>query len=126
MTIQFNHTVIASGDREKAARFFTDVFGLPDPVEFGPFLAVHLANNCSIDFAQAPGEVAPQHYAFLVSEEEFDHVHGRILDLGLEHWADPRQHGVNQINHHDGGRGVYFCDPSGHFLEAITVPYGGW
>ncbi|WP_424185186.1 VOC family protein [Actinokineospora sp. G85] len=129
MPIQFNHTVVACVDREKSAAFFVDLFNLPEPVEFGPFLAVHLANNCSLDFAQQPagqGAVAPQHYAFLVSEDEFDHVYGRIKELGLDHWADPRQHGVNQINHNDGGRGVYFLDPSGHYLEAITVPYGGW
>ncbi|EWC63094.1 hypothetical protein UO65_1588 [Actinokineospora spheciospongiae] len=126
MAIQFNHTIVHAVDREKSARFFTDMFALPDPVEFGPFLAVRLANGCTLDFAQSPGEVAPQHYAFLVSEEEFDHVHGRITELGLDHWADPRQQGVNRINHNDGGRGVYFLDPSGHYLEAITVPYGGW
>ena len=64
------------------------------------------------------------HYAFLVSEEEFDQIYGRILERGLDHWADPGRSQQGQINHHDGGRGVYWPDPSGNWLEIITRPYG--
>ncbi len=103
------------------------MFGLADPVPYGPFMDVKLANGASLDFMDwGDVEIPPQHYAFLVSEEEFDAVYGRILDRGLDHWADPHQHQPGEINHDDGGRGVYFLDPSGHLLEALTVPYGGW
>jgi hypothetical protein len=69
-------------------------------------------------------EIRPQHYAFLVSEEEFDAIYGRIRAGGLQHWADTRGSRPNEINHNDGGRGVYFQDPAGHYLEILTRPYG--
>lgn len=124
MTISFNHTIVFSRNRAVSATFFTDLFGLPDPVAAGPFLAVGLGNGVTLDFATAPVEVLPQHYAFLVSEEDFDSIYGRILDRGMDHWADPRKTRPGEINHNDGGRGVYFHDPDGHNLEIITRPYG--
>ncbi|BBX01251.1 bleomycin resistance protein [Mycolicibacterium moriokaense] len=126
MAIQFNHTIVASRDREESARFFTELFGLPPAKEFGHFLAVGLSHDASLDYAQVgPDEdIRPQHYAFLVSEEEFDAIYGRIRERGLQHWADPRGSRPGEINHNDGGRGVYFQDPGGHYLEIITRPYG--
>ncbi|MGA5465891.1 VOC family protein [Mycobacterium sp. NPDC050041] len=126
MAITFNHTIVAARDRQESATFFTDLFGLPAAQEFGPFLAVTLNHGVSLDYAQAAPEddIHPQHYAFLVSEDEFDAIYGRIRQRGMPHWADPRGSHPGEINHHDGGRGVYFQDPSGHYLEIITRPYG--
>lgn len=125
MTIRLNHTIVNSRDKREAAAFFTQLFGLPEAQPFGPFLVVKLG-DLSLDFADHGSEAPqPQHYAFLVSEAEFDAIFGRIRERGLTYWADPRKQQPNQINHHDGGRGVYWQDPSGHFLEIITVPYGG-
>jgi hypothetical protein len=78
----------------------------------------------SLDFMNADGEITPQHYAFLVSESEFDKIFGRVHERSLPYWADPAQTRAGEINHHDGGRGFYFEDPNGHFLEVITRPYG--
>ena len=102
------------------------MFGLPSAKEFGPFLAVELNHGVSLDYAQvSEGEdIPPQHYAFLVSEDEFDAIYGRIRDRGMQHWADPRGSRPGEINHNDGGRGVYFQDPGGHYLEILTRPYG--
>ena len=91
---------------------------------FGHFDVVKLDNGVSLDFADADGAIRPQHYAFLISEAEFDAVLGRIKDRGLGYWADPRGSRPGEINHTDGGRGVYFRDPDGHYLEVITRPYG--
>ena len=93
---------------------------------FGHFLAVNVANDVSLDYADAPSgqEIRPQHYAFLVSEDEFDSIYAKIRDRGIQHWADPRQSRPCEINHNDGGLGVYFLDPAGHYLEIITQPYG--
>lgn len=126
MAITFNHTILASRDRAESAKFFTEIFGLPDAKEFGHFLAVTIDHGASLDYAQVPAdaEIHPQHYAFLVSEAEFDDIYGRIRERELQHWADPRGQHPGEINHHDGGRGVYFQDPSGHYLEIITRPYG--
>jgi catechol 2,3-dioxygenase-like lactoylglutathione lyase family enzyme len=126
MAITFNHTIVAAKDREESASFFTELFGLPSAKEFGHFLAVGLNHGASLDYAQvAEGEeIRPQHYAFLVSEDEFSEIYGRIKARGLQHWADPRGSRPGEINHNDGGRGVYFQDPAGHYLEILTRPYG--
>ena len=126
MAISFNHTIVASRHREESAQFFTELFGLPAAEEFGPFLVVELDHGASLDYAQTgPDEdIRPQHYAFLVSEDEFDAIYGRIRERGLAHWADPHGNRPAEINHNDGGRGVYFRDPGGHYLEIITRPYG--
>ena len=126
MSIMLNHTIVAARDKRESAAFLTELFGLPDAEPFGPFLAVNVANDVSLDYADAPDgdEIRPQHYAFLVSEDEFDSIYGKIRQRGIAHWADPRQSKPGEINHNDGGRGVYFQDPAGHYLEIITRPYG--
>jgi catechol 2,3-dioxygenase-like lactoylglutathione lyase family enzyme len=124
MSVELNHTIVHAADRDAAARFMAEVFGLAEPQSFGPFLVVRTANGVSLDFMQSSGPVTPQHYAFLVSEPEFDAIFGRVQARGLTYWADPRGARPGEINRNDGGRGVYFSDPSGHFLEIITRPYG--
>ena len=126
MTISFNHTIVASRDKRESAEFLTDLFGLPSPTPFGRFMVVALEHGASLDYADAPeGEdIRRQHYAFLVSEQEFDTIYGKIQSRGLQHWADPGAKRPGEINHRDGGRGVYFPDPSGHAMEILTRPYG--
>ncbi len=124
MSVQLNHTIIWCRDQQKSASFLADILGLPAPTRFGPFHVVAVDNGISLDFHEQDGEIAMQHYAFLIGEDEFDHVFGRIRDRGLEHWADPGRTRAGEINHHDGGRGMYFKDPDGHLLEVITKPYG--
>jgi catechol 2,3-dioxygenase-like lactoylglutathione lyase family enzyme len=125
MAVQLNHTIVHALDREVSARFTAEILGLPAPTPFGPFLVVELANGVSLDFISADeSEIITEHYAFLVSEPEFDEIFGRIKERGLPFWADPQAHRPGEINRHDGGRGVYFRDPAGHYLEIITRPYG--
>ncbi|OBG98903.1 MULTISPECIES: VOC family protein [unclassified Mycobacterium] len=126
MAISFNHTIVASRDKRESAEFLTELFGLPDPKPFGHFMVVQLEHGASLDYSDAPGgtEIPRQHYAFLVSEEEFDTIYGKISSRGLQHWADPGANRPGEINHRDGGRGVYFLDPSGHAMEILTRPYG--
>jgi catechol 2,3-dioxygenase-like lactoylglutathione lyase family enzyme len=126
MTINFNHTIVASRDKKESAEFLAELFGLPSPKPFGRFMVVALEHGVNLDFADAPdGEkIGRQHYAFLVSEQEFDTIYGKIQSRGLQHWADPGQNRPGEINHNDGGRGVYFPDPSGHGMEILTRPYG--
>lgn len=124
MSVELNHTIVAARDRRASAEFLADVLGLEAPTPFGPFMVVQLANGVNLDFAAADGEIASQHYAFLVSEADFDEIFGRILARALPYWADPHGRRPGEINHNDGGRGVYFPDPNGHLLEIITRPYG--
>ena len=124
MTITLNHTIVWCRDQKVSAGFVTDLFGLPPAVHWGPFEIVEVANGVSLDYHELDAEIPSQHYAFLVSEDEFDAIFGRIVERGLEHWADPAKQRAGAINHDDGGRGVYFDDPDGHLLEIITRPYG--
>lgn len=126
MSIAFNHTIVAAHDQQKSAAFLAELFGLPAPEPFGHFLVVGLDHDASLDYTEvaASEPIHPQHYAFLVSEDEFDAIYGKISARGLEHWADPRGERPGEINRRDGGRGVYFRDPSGHHLEILTRSYG--
>jgi catechol 2,3-dioxygenase-like lactoylglutathione lyase family enzyme len=126
MPASLNHTIVHSRDPKASAAFLAELLDLPAPRRFGPFQVVDLANGVSLDFIEAgAGSLTIEHYAFLVSEAEFDVVFARIRARGLSYWADPHKQLPGQINRHDGGRGVYFEDPDGHVLEAITRPYGG-
>jgi catechol 2,3-dioxygenase-like lactoylglutathione lyase family enzyme len=125
MAVQLNHTIVNVLDPEASARSLAELLGLPPPHRFGPFMVVELANGVSLDFIVATkDELIVEHYAFLVDESEFDEIFGRIEERGLPYWADPAKRLANQINHHDGGRGVYWNDDNGHMLEIITRPYG--
>jgi catechol 2,3-dioxygenase-like lactoylglutathione lyase family enzyme len=124
VTIKLNHTIVYARDKHASATFLAEILGLPGPVPFGPFLGVEVGNEVTLDFIDADGKIAPQHYAFLISEAEFDEIFTRIRARRLPYWADPEQSQRNEINHWGGGRGLYFEDPSGHLLEILTRPYG--
>jgi catechol 2,3-dioxygenase-like lactoylglutathione lyase family enzyme len=124
MVAQLNHTIVAARDKHESATFLSEVLGLPTPVEFGHFVVVPTGNGVSLDFADTDEKIAAQHYAFLITEEEFDEVFARIQQRGITFWPNPWRGSEGQINHRDGGRGFYFEDPSGHYLEVLTRPYG--
>jgi catechol 2,3-dioxygenase-like lactoylglutathione lyase family enzyme len=124
MAVEFNHTIVHAADKAVSAKFLTELLGLPAPQPFGPFLVVKTANGVSLDFIDSPDAVRSRHFAFLVSEGEFDAIFARMQARGVDYWADPQGKVEGQINRHDGGRGCYFRDPSGHWMEIITRPYG--
>ena len=124
MAVELNHTIVASRDQAETAAFIAEVLGLPGATRYGPFLVVQTANGVSLDVADRSGDIVPQHYAFLVGEPEFDEIWGRIRDRDVEFYADPSRRRPGEINTNDGGRGLYFVEPSGHLLEIITRPYG--
>jgi len=124
MSIELNHTIVHAKDKQASAEFLSEILGLPAPEKFYHFLVVRTHNGVSLDFLETTEEIQPQHYAFLVSEKEFDEIFGRIKARGLSYWADPGRTRPGVINTNDGGRGVYFADPSDNYLEIITRPYG--
>ncbi|HEY9745070.1 MAG TPA: VOC family protein [Oculatellaceae cyanobacterium] len=124
MPAALNHTIVKSKNSEAAAKFWTDILGLPAPGRLAHFQVVEMANGVSMDFMETDEDVTPQHYAFLVSEQEFDEIFDRIRARGIPYWADPQASRQGEINRRDGGRGLYFEDPDGHFLEILTRPYG--
>lgn len=124
MSVELNHTIVHAYDKVASANFMSEILGLEPPQPFSHFLVVQAANNVSLDFLETKEKIVPQHYAFLVSDGEFDTIFGRIQQRKLEYWADPAAREPGKINHRDGGRGVYFCDPAGNYLEILTRPYG--
>lgn len=125
MSIELNHTIVTARDKKASAQFLADILGLEVGPQYGPFIPVEIPNGVTLDFYEGDGGAfVPQHYAFLVSEDEFDDIFGRIKERGLTYWADPYHQRPDEINTNDGGRGVYWEDPDGHNLEIITRPYG--
>lgn len=125
---QLNHTLIQVHDREATATFMSEVLGLPPAYPYGPFLCLETDNAVSLDVIEFERDVQIdiQHYAFLVSDQEFDEIFARVVERDVPYYADPGMSQPNEVNDHDGGRGTYFQEPGGHLLEIITVPYGGW
>ncbi|MFE9774793.1 VOC family protein [Streptomyces sp. NPDC005931] len=124
MSVEFNHTIVLTRDREKSARFLARMLGLEVGESAGVFLPVTTANGVTLDFATVDHDIPVQHYAFLVPEEEFDAVLARLVAARIPLHADPHGRHPRRINRNDGGRGVYFRDPAGHGLEVLTRPYG--
>lgn len=125
MPVTFNHAIVFAHDKQQSASFFASLFDLPEPVAWGPFVSVQLDQGCLVQFVDADFEIQPQHYAFLVTEDNFDGIYRRIVDGGIEHWAEPQMSRPGMFNTNHGGPGVYFRDPTGHNLEALTSPHDG-
>jgi catechol 2,3-dioxygenase-like lactoylglutathione lyase family enzyme len=119
-----NHHIVASSDAEASSLFMAELLGLGRPVRLGPFAVLKVSDDTTLDFVATRDQIHAQHYAFLVTEEEFDEIFQRIRDRQLTYWSDPRREDRGHINYWDDGRGVYFDDLDGHLLEIITRPYG--
>jgi catechol 2,3-dioxygenase-like lactoylglutathione lyase family enzyme len=123
MTIELNHTIVPAHDKEKAARFYERMFRFEYLGPNSVFVGVRIpSQSLTLDFDQ-DDSFGPRHYAFKVSEAEFDLIFERIVKDGLPYGSGPFSPEDMQINHWNGGRGVYFRDPSGHLLELLTRDY---
>ncbi|WP_420419923.1 VOC family protein [Pacificispira sp.] len=123
MAVTFNHTIIHARDNQASAAFLTEILGL-QPHRILAHFAVVQVGVTSLDYLTTDGEITPRHFAFQVSESEFDEIFARITVRGLSYWADPFRNQPGAINHWDDGRGVYFDDPDGHLMEVLTRSYG--
>ena len=128
MTITLNHTIVWARDKDAAARFFAEIFGLRFEGSRGHFAAVRVNDTLTLDFADAKGAIASQHYAFHVSGTEFDAILQRVKDAGLAFGSGPRSLEDGKLNDWNGGRGFYYKDRDGHVIELMTMPreLGGW
>lgn len=120
MAIQLDHTIVPAHDKVASAKFFARIFGLTYAGEMGHFAPVRVNESLVLDFDEYL-EFEPHHYAFKVSEEEFDRIFRRIQEEGITYGSGPRSLDEMRINHRNGGRGVYFRDPNGHILELLTA-----
>jgi catechol 2,3-dioxygenase-like lactoylglutathione lyase family enzyme len=120
MAIKLNHTVVPARDKERSARFFAQIFGLTYEGPMGHFAPVRINDDLTLDFDNAES-FEHHHYAFHVSEDEFDAIFKRVQQAGIAWGSGPRSLEDRQLNSRHG-RGVYFRDPDGHVLELLTRP----
>jgi len=123
MAVTLDHTIVHARDKEATAHFYIDILGLPSAKPLGHFTTIEVGAT-SLDLIETADEISSRHFAFLVSEKEFDEIFARIKARRLSYWADPFRNDPGEINHWDDGRGLYFDDPNGHLLEIITRTYG--
>lgn len=119
----FNHTIIASKNRDESAAFYRNLIEASEAPSWGPFRNILLEGGVMLQFAEPPVEIQMQHYAFLVDDELFHRAYARLVEWDVTHWADPQMTRPGETNTEHGGRGVYFKDPAGHAIELITQPY---
>lgn len=122
MEITLNHTIVPTHDNVQSAQFYESIFGFEFIKVWGSFAVVKVNNTLTLDFMN-DSEFSRLHYAFKVSEDQFDQILKRIQQQGLVFGSGPSSVNDGKINHNDGGRGVYFPDPNGHILEIITRDY---
>ncbi len=119
MTIHLNHTIVPAKNKQASAEFFAHLFGLKVESPISHFAAVPINDTLTFDFAERDC-FESHHYAFHVSDQEFDAIFARVQQAGLEYSSDPMHQKVGEINHRKGGRGFYFYDLDGHNLELLT------
>ena len=135
MTVRLDHTIVPAKNKVASAEFFAEIFGLTVTLGDGHFAQVRINEHLTFDFADEPEPWGgpgfdpragrSQHYAFHVSDAEFDAIFGRVKARGTPYGGGPFRHTDGQINTRRGGRGFYFEDPYGHLLEVMTVPETG-
>ena len=122
MAIRLDHTIVPAKDKVASAEFFAEIFGLK--VKLGHFAQVQINESLTFDYTDET-EPSRQHYAFHVSDVEFDAIFDRVKAKGLAYGSGPFNHTDGELYHRRGGRGFYFEDPNGHLLEVMTVPETG-
>jgi catechol 2,3-dioxygenase-like lactoylglutathione lyase family enzyme len=118
MTIVLNHTIVPAHDKEASARFLAHIFGLQYQSS-GHFAQVRVNDTLTLDFDNAQS-FESHHYAFHVSDEEFDAILHRLREAGVSYGSDWSNTANGQLNDWHGGRGCYFRDLDGHLLELLT------
>jgi catechol 2,3-dioxygenase-like lactoylglutathione lyase family enzyme len=135
MTIRLDHTIVPAKDKKASAQFFAEIFGLEVKPGNGYFTQVRVNDELTLDFSDEPEDWGgpgfdprtgnSHHYAFHVSDPEFDAIFARIKARSIPYGSGPGHHDDGKINHRRGGRGLYFEDPFGHLMEIMTVPETG-
>jgi catechol 2,3-dioxygenase-like lactoylglutathione lyase family enzyme len=121
MTITLNHTIVPARNKEAAARLFAQIFGLDFEGMSGHFAPVRVNSTLTFLFNDS-ASFQSGHYAFHVSDSEFDAILQRVRDAGVAYGSTPWSIDDGLLNDWKGGRGVYFKNPDGHVLELMTAP----
>jgi catechol 2,3-dioxygenase-like lactoylglutathione lyase family enzyme len=121
MTITLNHTIVPAREKAAAARLFAHLFGIAYIEGVKHFAPVKVNDNLTFLFDDDT-DFESHHYAFHVSEAEFDAIFHRVQEAGLAYGSAPWSAEDQKLNDWGGGRGVYFRTPDRHLLELMTVP----
>lgn len=121
MPITLNHTIVPARDKQAAAKLFAEIFSLKVGTADTYFAPVRLNDALTFLFSDE-GPFESHHYAFHVSESEFDTIFDHVKKAGLTYGSAPWSPDDRKLNDWNGGRGVYFATPDGHLLELMTVP----
>ena len=128
MPIRLNHTIVPATDKRASAEFLASILGLAVGEPSGPFVPVRLGDATTLDFADVDfadrgiRAITPHHYAFEVDDGVFDQIFSRVVQKGLNYYAEPHEpHRYGEINTSRRGRAVYFDDPDGHIMEVMTT-----
>ena len=122
MAITLNHTIVPCLNKEESAQFYSRIFRFEYVGAFSHFIVVRVNDTLCLDFDNRE-RFDTNHYAFKVSEQEFDEIFARLKTEAIKYGSGPMTSEDMEINHNYGGRGVYFRDPNGHLLEILTVDY---
>jgi catechol 2,3-dioxygenase-like lactoylglutathione lyase family enzyme len=120
MAIVLDHTIVPARDKVASAQYFAKIFGLTYDGPMGPFAPVRVNGTLTIDFDDRWENFGVHHYAFHVSDEEFDAIFGRIKEDGIAYGSQPWSLGDMKVDESGGGRVVYFFDLANHVLEIRT------
>ena len=121
MEITLNHTIVPSRDKVASAKYFARIFGFEYNGTSGHFAPVKVNKTLTLDFDNRE-EFESHHYAFHVSEDDFDGILGRLREEKIPYGSGPGSQEDMEINHWNGGSGLYFKDPDGHLFELLTRP----
>ena len=121
MAIQLDHVIVPSRQRVASAKLLAELLGVPWEASRGEFTPVYVSDSLTLDFDDRDS-FESHHYAFFISDDEFDAILGRVKAAGRKWGSGPRSHEDGQINTRRGGRGFYFADLDGHLLEVMTTP----
>ena len=125
MAIRLDHTIVPARDKAAAAQFFADIFGLTVKPGQGRFAQVQISESLTFDFAEDREVTESHHYAFHISDQEFDAILSRVEARGVLYGSGPFDHQNGEINTRRSGRGFYFQEPNGHLLEVMTTQETG-
>src|SRR5207302_11334073 len=107
MPMTLNHTIVPSHNKEESARFFARIMGLEYKGPMGHFAPVSVNGDTQLDWDNRE-QFDSHHYAFLISEEEFDQIFGRVKAEGVTYGSQPFAQDNGEINTRRGGGGLYF------------------
>ena len=124
MVVQLDHFMVPSRDKIAAAKLLAELLGVAwSETGVGPFAAVYVNDELTIDFDEWAEPFSLIHYCFRVSQDDFNAILGRIKSAGIAYRSEVHGPVDLKINTQHAGNIVYWNEPDGHQWELLTVSY---